>query len=430
MPPYLAVVPDFFVLTRTTWPGSITLCIILKLLKEGTSSKMGGGGSMSESEDIDITGAARGGPPVGITPGGQSSDAGQRAEGQTAAPKARPKALVTKEMLASVRPKSPPNPPRSPRVSSPQVTATEVRNRWSSNLRTPRATIEEENTGGSTEVDNLLPDREGVDLPMDTFNNGEGPTEAEVLEFTDNVEMEPEKEAEVPAVGEEETPGREAEVPQATTTTTKPSVESSTAKRTASPVEASGTFGPGVSISYAPKYTDDNGDLRDTAATAKAASTQESRGGIYNYVHTPYPEHPGEAPELKSAEVRHHREHNSCLSTRGSRTSARPAESRSKRRFIVQYVLAREAGEPFIYAVIRNKAITQERVTAEEWRKANEANHIVFPNRDSEWSTVLERAVRNDFMYRALDASRAAGRIDQEYINPRDRKSMPWGDQQ
>ena len=54
----------------------------------------------------------------------------------------------------------------------------------------------------------------------------------------------------------------------------------------------------------------------------------------------------------------------------------------------------------------------------------------MFPNRDSEWSAVLERAVHNDFMYGALDASRAAGRIDQEYINPRDRKSTPWGDQQ
>ena len=37
---------------------------------------------MSESEDVDMTG----GPPIGVTPGGQSSDAGQRAEGQTAAP--------------------------------------------------------------------------------------------------------------------------------------------------------------------------------------------------------------------------------------------------------------------------------------------------------------------------------------------------------
>ena len=207
-----------------------------------------------------MTGATLGGPPVGVTPGGQSSDAGQHAEGQTAAPKAPPKALVTKEMLASVRPKSPPNPPRSPRVSSPQVTATEVGNRWSSNLRTPRATIEEENTGGSAEIDDLLPDREGVDLPTDTFNDGGDPTEAEVLESTGDVEMEPEKEAEVPAVGEEETPGREAEVPQATTTTTEPSVESPAAKRAASPAreerrarepvgaqkkeEASGACGP------------------------------------------------------------------------------------------------------------------------------------------------------------------------------------------
>ena len=190
---------------------------------------------MSESEDVDMTGAALGGPPVGVTPGGQSSDAGQQVEGQTAVPKAPPKALVTKDMLASVRPKSPPNPPWSPRVSSPQVAATEVGNRWSSNLRTPRATIEEENTGGFAEVDDLLPDREGVDLPTDTFNDGEDPTGAEVLEPTGDVEMEPEKEAEVPAVGEEVTPGREAEVPQATTTTTEPSVKSSAATRAASP---------------------------------------------------------------------------------------------------------------------------------------------------------------------------------------------------
>ena len=205
VPPYLAAVPDFFSLTRTTWPGSVTLHIrdnILKLLKEGTSSKTGDGGSMSESEDVDMTGAALGGPPVGVTPGGQSSDAGQQVEGQIAAPKAPPKALVTKEMLASVRLKSPPNPPRSLRVSSPQVTATEVGNRWSSNLRTPRATIEEENAGGSAEVDDLLPGREGVDLPTDTFNDGGDPTEAEVLEFAGDVEMEPEKEAEAPAVRE------------------------------------------------------------------------------------------------------------------------------------------------------------------------------------------------------------------------------------
>ena len=116
---------------------------------------------------------------------------------------------------------------------------------------------------------------------------------------------------------------------------------------------------------------------------------------MHNYVNTPYPEHPGEATELMPAEVRHHREQSSYLSSRGSRTSA---EHRSNRRFIVQHVLAREAGEPFIYAVIRNKAITRERVTAEEWKKASETAHIVFPNRDSEWNAVLERAVHNDFM--------------------------------
>ena len=149
----------------------------------------------------------------------------------------------------------------------------------------PRATIEEENAGGSAEVDDLLPDREGINLPTDTFNNGEGPT----------VEMEPEEEAEVPAEGEGETPDREAEVPKAAAATSGPSVESPAAKRAASPVreerraqdpvdaqkkdETPDPVGPGVPISYAPKYTDDDGDLRDTAATPKAASTQESRGG-------------------------------------------------------------------------------------------------------------------------------------------------------
>ena len=49
-------------LTRTTWPGAITLVIrdnIFKHLKEGTSSKMGDGGSMSESEDVEMTGEDR-----------------------------------------------------------------------------------------------------------------------------------------------------------------------------------------------------------------------------------------------------------------------------------------------------------------------------------------------------------------------------------
>ena len=89
----------------------------------------------------------------------------------------------------------------------------------------------------------------------------------------------------------------------------RPTVESPAAKRAASPDsrakdpvdtqkrdEKPGPTSPGVPISYAPKYTDDDGDLRDTAATPKGASTQESRGGMHNYVNTPYPEHPGRRP--------------------------------------------------------------------------------------------------------------------------------------
>ena len=105
-------------------------------------------------------------------------------------------------------------------------------------------------------------------------------------------------------------------------------------------------------------------------------------------------------------------ESRSSLASRGTRTSAKPAEYKSNRKYIAQHVLAREAGEPVMYAVIRNKAITQERVTAKEWKKAHETEHIMFPTCDSEWNAVLERAVRNDFMCGALDALRVAGRID------------------
>ena len=105
VPAYLAAVPDFFSLTRTVWPGDVTLKIrdnISKHLKEGTSSKMGDASSMSESEDAEMTSAVQGDPPVGKNPGGQSSGTGQRGEGPAAAPKAPPKALVTKEMMTSV----------------------------------------------------------------------------------------------------------------------------------------------------------------------------------------------------------------------------------------------------------------------------------------------------------------------------------------
>ena len=161
----------------------------------------------------------------------------------------------------------------------------------------PRATIEEENAGdgGSAEVDDLLPHRGGIDLPTDTFNDGEGPTEAELQEFAGDVEMEPEEEAEVPAEGKGKAPDREAEVPQTAAAASRPSVESPAAKRAASPDreerrakdpvdtqkkdDRPGPTGPGMPISFAPKYTDDDRDLRDTAATLKGASTQESRGG-------------------------------------------------------------------------------------------------------------------------------------------------------
>ena len=371
-------VPDFFSLTRTVWPGAVTLNIrdnIFKRLKEGTSSKMGDASSMSESEDVEMTGAAQGGPPVGANPGGQSSSAGQREEGPVATPKAPPKALVTKTS------QSPPNPPRSPRVSSPRVSTAEVGNRWSSNLRTPRATIEEENTGdgGSAEVDDLLPDRGGIDLPTDTFNDGEGPTKAELQEYAGDVEMEPEEEAEVPAEGKGKAPDREAEVPQTAAAASRPSVESPAAKRAASPDREERRAKP-------------RSRMRRQVQPARVCRSPtlpnaRTMTGICGIPQRPRRElqprslkgacaimwtHPTRSTRGMPAEVRRHQEQSSYLSSRGSRTSARPAEHRSNRRFIVQHVLAREAGEPFIYAVIRNKAITRERVTTEEWKKASE----------------------------------------------------------
>ena len=129
--------------------------------------------------------------------------------------------------------------------------------------------------GGSAEVGDLLPDRGGIDLPTDTFNDGEGPTEAELQEFAGDVELEPEEEAEVPDEGKGKAPDREAEVPQTAAAASRPSVESPAAKRAASPDreerrakdpvdtqkkdDMPGPTGPGMPISYAPKYTDDDG---------------------------------------------------------------------------------------------------------------------------------------------------------------------------
>ena len=82
----------------------------------------------------------------------------------------------------------------------------------------------------------------------------------------------------------------------------QPSVESPAAKRAASPDreghrakdlvdtqkkdETLGPTGPGMPISYAPKYTDDNGDLRDTAANPESFNPGVSRGNAQLCEHT------------------------------------------------------------------------------------------------------------------------------------------------
>ena len=96
LPAYLAAVPDYFSLTRTEWPGDVALKVrdnILKQLKEGTSSKMGDVSSMSETEDVEMTGAGQRGPPIGGTPGESSSGTGRRATSPTTGPKAPPRTL-------------------------------------------------------------------------------------------------------------------------------------------------------------------------------------------------------------------------------------------------------------------------------------------------------------------------------------------------
>ena len=111
------------------------------------------------------------------------------------------------------------------------------------------------------------------------------------------------------------------------------------------------------------KFDDADGDLRDT--TVRSETTAPSP--VSNYVGTPYPKHPGKAPELAGPDARRHAESRACLMSRGSRTSAKPAEATPNRMFVTNHVLAREAGEPFLYAVIRSK----ERVSREEWAKGS-----------------------------------------------------------
>ena len=164
------------------------------------------------------------------------------------------------------------------------------------------------------------------------------------------------EESEVPAEKGDSAPDREAEVPQAAAAADRPEVEADREDRKAKDAigtqkkdEKSGPTSPSIPVSHAPKHTDDDGDLRDTAMILEVTSAQESCGGGRKYVNTPYP---GEAP--------HFQESRSYLA------SAKPAEYKLHRRYIAQHVLAREAGEPFMYAVIQNKAITRERRRVEE----------------------------------------------------------------
>ena len=93
--------------------------------------------------------------------------------------------------------------------------------------------MENVDAGDSANVDDLLPDRGGVDLPADTFNDGEVSTEAELLEFAEDVDMKPVEEAEVPAGKGGDVPDREAQVPQVAAAASRPTIES--VKRAASP---------------------------------------------------------------------------------------------------------------------------------------------------------------------------------------------------
>ena len=103
----------------------------------------------------------------------------------------------------------------------------------------------------------ISPDRGGIDLPTDTFNGGEGPTEAELQEFPGDVEMKPVEEAEVPVEGKGNAPDREAEVPQAAAAASRPTVESPAAKRAASPDrEERRAKNPAQARSDQPRYAD------------------------------------------------------------------------------------------------------------------------------------------------------------------------------
>ena len=169
----------FYSLTRTDWPGETAMKIrdaVLRELKECTSSKMGGAGSMSESEDVEMPNVGSEIPLIGGAPG-----INRRETSATAAPKPPPRALITGEMMGAVR-----LPASARRRSRQQMD-------FQFNLRTHRATIDEDNFGAGCplHLEDLIPDRGDAGLPTDAFPDGEAPTEAEAQEFAGDVEMEP-----------------------------------------------------------------------------------------------------------------------------------------------------------------------------------------------------------------------------------------------
>ena len=446
MPAFLAALPDYYSMTTTEWPLEATIGIreaMLAELERRSSSKIGRSRSVSDAEDVDMgvgsTGFVAGQPPVGETPSASSGSGTRRTEEE---PRVQPRAMLTGEEMGARRPKSPPMPPRStagtrsrspPPVATPanaglpavpEVPEVPVTNRWSSGGRTAedREQPEIEDLLTNPPLDEFAGEEpsEVVENPADTDTPME--TAEESTAMTDEDRVHPVRETspsvpETPRERERESaPGREGQevnVPEGRT-----EAEPETAVST-----------PRARRPEVPEYADDDEDLRGTAKTEQKVATGEQVGGVHDNVGLPYPEHPGRAPELDPPAIRPHREAQLYAAARGPRTSAKPAETPSHRLFIINHILAREAGEPFIYAVIRNKAITKSRVSLEEWEAAQKSSHIVIPTRLNEQQEILDRAVHNDFMYGAIDAARVTARVDWEYVDPRNRATRPWADQ-
>ena len=445
MPAFLAALPDYYSMTRTEWPLEVTSDIreaMIAELERRSSSKIGRSRSVSESEDADMGGGSAGQPPVGEYPARSSGSGTRRENLAEEEPRLPPRTLLTGEEMGARRPKSPAMPPRSttgtrsrspPPVAAPAnaglpaVPEATVTNRWTS---AGRAAEERE----QPEVEDLL--TSGPDPPLDEFAEEE-PSEAVENPADTDVPMEAGEEPSVTTDEEKVPTVRETSpsVPETPRESDRGDAPGREEQQVNIP-EGRGEAEPETAVSTprarrpeVPKYADDDEDLRGTAKAKQEVVTGVQEGGVHDNVGLPYPDHPGRSPELLPPAVRHHREAQSYAMTRGSRTLAKPAETPSHRLFIVNHILAREAGEPFIYAVIRNKAITKARVSQEEWEAAQKTSHIVIPTRVSEQQEILERAVHNDFMYGAIDAARVTARVDMDYVDPRDRVTRPWADQ-